>query len=332
MKKLIIFLVSMLSLMIHASPPKKVAVYVIGENEGINTVLGSKLVAAIARSEEYSAIERTAAFLSELNKEQTYQRTGAVDDNELSRLGKQFGVQYVCVAVVSKEFNEQYISARLIDVETAEVLNTHDVGGTLDDMNSCLEMANEIATNLSKGTYQEQAEEKRKEEMEIERKAKEKYEKQRIFEEECQKAMKQTGYVDLGLPSGTLWAAQNESEFYWSNSACKKFGNLLPTKEQFEELIYNCIIEWNDSGLLVKGKNNGNAIFLPNVSCEKPDKVQEYPFIYWTRTTGNCSWHVDTDWGRRWFDCKYYFAVGHVHWALDDDLAGHYKFAVRLVR
>ena len=103
-----------------AQNQKKVAVYVMGEDAGINNVLGSKLVTAIAQSEEYTAIERTAAFLAQLSKEQKCQRTGAVDDSELSRLGKQFGVQYVCVATVSDAFNEKYLSARLIDVESAQ--------------------------------------------------------------------------------------------------------------------------------------------------------------------------------------------------------------------
>ena len=46
-----------------------------------------------------------------------------------------------------------------------------------------------------------------------------------------------TGYVDLGLPSGTLWKGKNEGGWYTYEEAISMFGNLLPTKEQFEELI-----------------------------------------------------------------------------------------------
>ncbi len=88
MKKLLILLLSALSLTAVAQQ-KKVAVYVTGQQTGINKVLGDQLVAAFAKSGKYIAIERTASFLAELGKEQNYQRTGAVDDNELSRLGKQ---------------------------------------------------------------------------------------------------------------------------------------------------------------------------------------------------------------------------------------------------
>lgn len=147
MKKLFIILLSALSLTAFAQQ-KKVAVYVTGADAGINKVLGSKLVSAIARSEEYSAIERTESFLAELSKEQNYQRTGAVDDSELSRLGKQFGVQYICVAAVSDAFNEKYISARLIDVETAQVERTASSGGAIQSLDGIISAANSVSNDL----------------------------------------------------------------------------------------------------------------------------------------------------------------------------------------
>lgn len=147
MRKLLIISLSVLSLIAFAQQ-KKVAVYVTGEDAGINKVLGSKLVSAIARSEEYSAIERTESFLAELSKEQEYQRTGAVDDSELSRLGKQFGVQYICVAAVSDAFNEKYLSARLIDVETAQVERTASSSGAIQSLESLVTAANAVSTEL----------------------------------------------------------------------------------------------------------------------------------------------------------------------------------------
>ena len=158
MKKLFIIVLSALSLTAFAQQ-KKVAVYVTGQETGINKVLGDQLVAAFAKSGKYTAIERTASFLAELGKEQNYQRTGAVSDNEIARLGNQFGVQYVCVAEISEVFGEKYISARLIDVETAEIINTHNVSGEMTNMNACLRMAGEIADYLSKGSFAEQKKE-----------------------------------------------------------------------------------------------------------------------------------------------------------------------------
>lgn len=220
---------------------KKVAVYVTGEDSGVNKVLGDQLVAGFARSGKYIAVERTASFLAELGKEQSYQRTGAISDNQIAALGVQFGVNYVCVADVSEVFGEKYISARLIDVETAEIVNTHNVSGELNSMSKCLEMANTLTENLTKGTFAEQAAEQSRKRLE---------------------ELKAQGYIDLGLPSGTLWKDKNESGYYNYNQAMNQFGKRLPTKEQLEELITDCHWTWDGGGFKVTGPN-GESIYLP---------------------------------------------------------------------
>lgn len=190
---------------------KKVAVYVDGASKDIGVVLGDKLVAGFTNSGRYVAVERTNSFLSQLMKEQNYQRSGSVDDREISRLGQQFGVRYVCVADVSDVYGEKYITARLIDVETAEVVNTHDVGGQVDSMGDLVQMANEIANNLSKGTFAEQAEEARKREeerirLEAERAARLKAEQEarRKVEEERERA-KQARIAKRKEELATMW-------------------------------------------------------------------------------------------------------------------------------
>ena len=71
------------------------------------------------------------------------------------------------------------------------------------------------------------------------------------------------GYVDLGLPSGTLWKEQNEIDgFCTYEQAMALFGNDLPTKEQWEELILSCKWTWTGSGYEVEGPS-GTSITLP---------------------------------------------------------------------
>ena len=70
-------------------------------------------------------------------------------------------------------------------------------------------------------------------------------------------------YVDLGLPSGTLWKSINEIGFFSNySSAFLDYGNNLPTKEQFKELADNCEWTWRNNGYKVTGPN-GQSIFLP---------------------------------------------------------------------
>lgn len=83
-------------------------------------------------------------------------------------------------------------------------------------------------------------------------------------------------YVDLGLPSGSLWATVNygaqKPEGYGTYSPCgtniSSWGNkwTLPSKSDFQELIDECEWTWttinNVNGYSIKGRN-GNTMFLP---------------------------------------------------------------------
>lgn len=70
-------------------------------------------------------------------------------------------------------------------------------------------------------------------------------------------------YVDLGLPSGTLWKDKNEpGPFCTYDEAFSKFGDAIPAKWQFEELISKCTWQWTGNGYKVIGLN-GKSIFLP---------------------------------------------------------------------
>ncbi len=74
-------------------------------------------------------------------------------------------------------------------------------------------------------------------------------------------------YVDLGLPSGTLWKKSNQSGFYTQERAIGKYGDHVPTEEQFLELRNFC--NWENvrengrfKGTMITGAN-GNTLFLP---------------------------------------------------------------------
>lgn len=70
------------------------------------------------------------------------------------------------------------------------------------------------------------------------------------------------GYTDLGLPSRTLWKNFNATGRHSHDAAKNSFGNRLPTKEQWQELIAECQWTWTGSGYKVTGPN-GKSITLP---------------------------------------------------------------------
>ena len=223
---------------------KKVAVYVTRTgNKDIDIILGDQLVAGFAASGRYLAIERTQGFLSQLSKEKHYQETGAVSDEELMRLGRQFGVQYVCIAKTSQLFGDYFIATRLIDVEHGEVINSSKKDAVkLGTSQQVVTIAQEIASQLSDKTIAEQL--------------KDDAHKQELISQ---------GFVDLGLQSGTLWKSSNEggdNARYTYDEAVNRFGDKLPTKQQFEELNSTCTWNWIGNGYKVTGPN-GNSITLP---------------------------------------------------------------------
>ncbi len=40
--------------------------------------------------------------------------------------------------------------------------------------------------------------------------------------------LKKPEYIDLGLPSGTLWATENEEGYFTFDEAVEKYGDSLP--------------------------------------------------------------------------------------------------------
>lgn len=75
--------------------------------------------------------------------------------------------------------------------------------------------------------------------------------------------IKGEGYVDLGLPSGTLWKKQNEKGLFSYDEAILQYQDSMPSVEQWQELKSLCKWFWQGNGYSVKGPNE-NTIFLPS--------------------------------------------------------------------
>lgn len=149
MKKL--FVIFLLIVPFVLSAQTKVAVYVTATEtvpKATKKIIGSEVVAAFVATKEYNAIERTVEFLTEISKEQDYQRGGNVDDGQICELGRQFGVDLVCVTDITKFQEKFYVQARLIDVEKAIVLATAREISQLEDLDGIMKIASSLAQTL----------------------------------------------------------------------------------------------------------------------------------------------------------------------------------------
>ena len=98
-------------------------------------------------------------------------------------------------------------------------------------------------------------------------------------------------YVDLGLPSGTLWRGTNESGFFTFDQAVVTFGKCLPSREQLTELKDSCKWSKVNGGYLVTGPN-GNSIRFPGAGWrdEKGEVHSAGSYgSYWSSTSKNNS-------------------------------------------
>jgi hypothetical protein len=135
-----------------ASKPR-MAVYVTGDDDiepNEIKALNAEILGILVNSRKYQPVERSDAFLGEIAKEHNKQRTGAVDEEQISKLGKQYGVQYVCVAEVSKVHDSKQISARIIDVETAVILAMNNIDSNLDNLAEFKDVSNRLINPMLK--------------------------------------------------------------------------------------------------------------------------------------------------------------------------------------
>lgn len=108
-------------------------------------------------------------------------------------------------------------------------------------------------------------------------------------------------FVDLGLPSGTLWKKTNENCGYLTyNQAGNRYGRNLPTREQWQELISFCDWTWDRIGYRIVG-SNGNSIFLPTTKEWIFDGEKMSAGTYWSSTPLNGAgsdqaWSVGFSW------------------------------------
>ncbi len=82
-------------------------------------------------------------------------------------------------------------------------------------------------------------------------------------------------YTDLGLSSRTKWKNANEgnSQLFTYEEAIEAFGDKIPTKAQWMELVNECSWVWTGMGYKVVGPN-GKSIVLPAWGCRNYGVVE----------------------------------------------------------
>lgn len=147
-----LLLVAMLffSVLSMAQQPKKVAVWETKCSDNSITPFQSIMVrggmeTAVANAPGYTGYDR-AAF-DAIVKEQNFQRSGAVSDSEIRRLGIMAGVQNIIVPEASASDNDFYIIVKMLDVETGEYSTAYDAlctASASDIKQTCTQLGSQL--------------------------------------------------------------------------------------------------------------------------------------------------------------------------------------------
>ena len=133
---------------------KNVAVYMAGYEPsgatGAHKVMGGELEKALSQSGKYVAVNRTEEILDVITKEHKYSRSGDVDDAGIMELGRQLGVQYLCIVEISdlRDVAAFYLTARLVDVVTAKNIKVATATSVLYSSHEMMAVARQIAQEL----------------------------------------------------------------------------------------------------------------------------------------------------------------------------------------
>lgn len=150
MKKLLVLLISTFYLfnLSAQDSPKKIAVFSSDDKaktEGFGVVFREILIEKLTKSSNYIPVERDQ--IDQVLRENKYQETGLVDEDKIKIIGKQLGADYVCISTIVKIGENYFLSAKLVDIETAVVF-IQENRETLDGANDLTDNMKLIATSL----------------------------------------------------------------------------------------------------------------------------------------------------------------------------------------
>lgn len=87
-------------------------------------IVRSALTHAVTNTPGYEAYTRVD--IESIFSEHDFQRTGAVSEEQIKKLGEMAGVAYILIAEVAAEGDEIVVVAQIIDVETAQIIRSAD--------------------------------------------------------------------------------------------------------------------------------------------------------------------------------------------------------------
>ena len=143
--KFILFFFLFMTGVVSAQEVKRVAILETVDKENqidyaYELLLRSNLSNAITNISGYEAYDRTD--IDAIMSEQSFQRTGLVNNDQIKRLGEMTGANYILVAEMAKSGQQIIILSKLLDVETARtIMADHEITTLNNIQGACEKLA-----------------------------------------------------------------------------------------------------------------------------------------------------------------------------------------------
>lgn len=152
-KNIICIIFSVVSIILfnsfEASARRATAVFIEGDvSNGQEQVINSAFVSRLVKNKQYSLFERNEAFIEALNKEHDFELSGEVPESQIRKVGNKFGVDYVIVVVVTMDEDRTYMSARLINLVTGQIIKHVNLDRRGWDTKTLQNLANSVVYRL----------------------------------------------------------------------------------------------------------------------------------------------------------------------------------------
>jgi len=163
MKKILILLSVILlctSNILSQQMPRIAVFVVVNENDDddmrtTKRILGTRLVESIARSDLFTAVERSDVFFNEIMRAQAFQGGGQVRDDQIVERARISGERYIIIADITRFRGEEFVEARILDVESGNIIGvpaSSDV--TIRRMSDLITISDEVSNRLIRQTPQ----------------------------------------------------------------------------------------------------------------------------------------------------------------------------------
>jgi len=101
-----------------------------------------------SRRGDFIVVERSEAFTAQINKEHGAPQSDHVREDQIARMGRQFGVGHIAIISMEYAMSSHNISTRLVNIETASVERASQVYSQSDEFNDLRDIAFNMARSI----------------------------------------------------------------------------------------------------------------------------------------------------------------------------------------